>query len=68
MRIELSCSACGQNRFSFPEGTGDDAIVTCADCGRPVGTLGQLKERVAETVLNRAWARDAGQIEPDDAA
>lgn len=60
MRIELSCRACGHNRFSFPETGGDEALVICTDCGHEVGTVGQLKEQVAETVLSRAWMRESG--------
>lgn len=54
MRIELSCSACGQNRFNIVQGMADDAVVRCADCGREVGTMAQLKERVAAEVMRRA--------------
>lgn len=60
MRIELSCTACGNNHFSFPEAGGDRALVTCSDCGHEVGTLGQLKEKVAEMVMGEAWLRDTG--------
>lgn len=59
MRIELSCSACGKNRFSFPGAGGDDALVTCAECGHVVGTLGALKDQVAQAVLSQAWIRDS---------
>lgn len=64
MRIELSCTACGKNRFSFPEAGGDAAVVTCEECGHVVGTLGALKEQVAETVLGKAWMRDSGPDTP----
>lgn len=52
MRIELTCSSCGQNRFSFPNGGGDNAMVSCADCGQDVGSLGTLKDRVERAVLS----------------
>ena len=54
MRIELNCAACGQNRFSITRGMKDDALVTCADCGHEIGTMGDLKARVAAEVMKRA--------------
>lgn len=54
MKIELACAACGQNRFTLDEASTDDCLVTCRDCGHEIGTLGQLKSRVAEEVISRA--------------
>jgi DNA-directed RNA polymerase subunit RPC12/RpoP len=54
MRVELACSRCGRNRFTFPpEGTDSD-VVKCGDCGHEIGTLASLKERVAMMVLDQA--------------
>ena len=53
MRIEIACTACGRNRFSFPIADGDEAIVTCDDCGHVIGTLGSMKDQVERAVLNR---------------
>jgi hypothetical protein len=53
MRIELSCAACGENRFDLREDHADDAFVCCAICGHEIGTLAELKERVAAEVLKR---------------
>lgn len=53
MRIDIACSACGRNRFSFPIEEGDEAIVTCDDCGHVIGTLGSMKEKVERAVLDR---------------
>lgn len=64
MRIELSCTACGKNRFSYPAAGGDEAVVTCEECDHVVGTLAELKERVAEAVLGGAWLRDSGREGP----
>lgn len=57
MKIQLSCAACGNNRFSLDEAITDECMVRCRDCGHGIGTLGQLKSRVAEEVISRA--RDA---------
>ena len=54
MRIELNCRECGQNRFTIIQGMDDDAVVKCSDCGHIIGTMGELKERVAAEVIRRA--------------
>ena len=51
MRIDLSCRECGENRFGLSHAAADDSIVACEDCGHVIGTLGQLKEQVAQSVL-----------------
>lgn len=58
MKIALSCSKCGNNRFVFPDRRGDDAMVKCEECGHNVDAIAQLKERVVEMVLGAAWMRD----------
>lgn len=57
MRIELNCAKCGQNSFTIIRGMGDDAMVTCSDCGHKIGTMGELKERVANEVIRRVAGR-----------
>ncbi|HWH17379.1 MAG TPA: hypothetical protein VNT77_03450 [Allosphingosinicella sp.] len=54
MRIEINCAACGNNRFSFRGDLNDDSVIACQDCGHVIGTVAELKERVAEEVLSRA--------------
>lgn len=54
MRIELTCAVCGNNRFAFPEGGGDDAIVVCEDCGHVVGSMDDVKQAVAEAVITKS--------------
>lgn len=54
MRIELACAACGENRFDLREDHANDALVYCAVCGHEIGTLAELKERVAAEVLSRS--------------
>lgn len=56
MRIELTCAACGKNRFAFPEGGDDGSNVVCEDCGHLVGTMGALKEAVAQAVIQKRRA------------
>jgi uncharacterized Zn finger protein len=56
MRIDLNCAECGQNRFTIIKGMDDDAVVHCTDCGRTVGTMAELKERIATEVLKRSSA------------
>jgi uncharacterized Zn finger protein len=54
MRIELACAACGKNRFVFPEGGDDSTIVACEDCGHIIGSMGELKQAVAEAVISKS--------------
>ena len=61
MRIDLSCVQCGKNRFNLEEGLADDAHVRCAECGHQIGTLAELKERVAAEVLKRSGERPQGR-------
>lgn len=51
MRIDLDCPKCGKNRFDFPADGNDDAMITCVECGEQIGTLGELKQKVASEVL-----------------
>lgn len=54
MRIELNCVVCGSNRFSLDRDVEDDSKVSCEDCGHEIGTLGQLKKRIADEVISRS--------------
>jgi DNA-directed RNA polymerase subunit RPC12/RpoP len=56
MRIELNCAECGDNQFGLQEDHADHAYVYCANCGHEIGTLAELKERVAEEVVRRSVA------------
>ena len=35
---------------------GDEALIRCADCNHVIGTLAELKERVANEVMKRVEA------------
>ena len=54
MKIDLSCRTCGSNHFSLEEAETDATLVSCRECGRTMGTLGELKERVGRLVLSRS--------------
>lgn len=54
MRIELFCAECGSNRFSLTEADSDSSKVSCEDCGHEIGTMGDLKRKVADAVLASA--------------
>lgn len=53
VRIDLACPACGNNHFSLTEAEEDSTLVQCEDCGHLIGTLGELKQMVADAVLRR---------------
>ena len=61
MRIDLNCAECGKNRFNLGDGTEDDSLIRCELCGHEIGTMAELKERVAAEVLRLAAKRDAPQ-------
>ena len=56
MRIQLTCAKCGDNSFKILEGMGDDAVIRCADCNHVIGSMAELKERVANEVMKRVEA------------
>ena len=56
MRIELNCAVCGKNSFNLGHGTEDDSLIRCTYCDHVIGTMAELKARVAEEVLRRAAA------------
>ena len=58
VRIELACAECGKNSFDLGHGPDDDSVICCNACGHRIGTMRELKERVAGEVLKRAARRD----------
>lgn len=54
MRIELNCGECGGNRFTLGQPRADESVICCVDCGHDVGTMAELKERVAAEVMKGA--------------
>jgi hypothetical protein len=56
MRIELNCAVCGDNRFNLGDGVEGNAVICCDACGHRMGTLAELKERVAAEVMKRSAA------------
>lgn len=59
MRIELKCAACGKNSFNLGHGVEDDSLIRCDLCGHQIGTMAELKDRVAAEVLKLAAQRHA---------
>ena len=59
MRIELKCAECGKNSFNLGQGAEDDSVIRCELCGHEIGTMAELKERVAAEVLRLAAKRDS---------
>lgn len=57
MRIELNCAACASNNFEFGGAQTDDCIIVCADCGHVIGTMGELKRRLADEVIRHSIQR-----------
>ena len=61
MRIELNCAACGSNRFTLDQEAEDACHVECDDCGHQIGTLGELKQKVAALVLSHSRVKVTAQ-------
>jgi uncharacterized Zn finger protein len=57
MNIELTCAKCHRNSFNLGHGAEDDSVIRCNFCGHVIGTMAELKERVAAEVLKRAAQR-----------
>ena len=47
LRIELNCAECGENRFNLEDEVDDNALIRCGACGHKIGTLLELKARIA---------------------
>ena len=47
MRIELKCAVCGGNNFKLDEQLDENVQVECEDCGHEIGSLAELKEKLA---------------------
>lgn len=60
MRIELNCAKCGKNSFDLGHGVENESVIRCNACGHRIGTMLELKERLATEVLKRAAKRDSG--------
>ena len=50
MKLDLKCASCGSNRFQLGDAPADDFIVECGECGHVIGTMGQLKDKLADVV------------------
>ena len=58
MKIELTCAACGSNNFELTGTEADDAVIGCTECGHVIGTMGELKLKLAEEVIRHSNIRD----------
>lgn len=59
MRIDLNCAKCGGNRFTLDDQVDDSSQIECLDCGHKIGSMAELKEKVAKTVLSHSRPRAA---------
>jgi DNA-directed RNA polymerase subunit RPC12/RpoP len=62
MRIELNCAECGKNHFALDGDISNDTNIHCENCGHKLGTMGELKERLAAEVLKRSSARQHAEL------
>ena len=52
--VEIHCETCGSANYSLPNGSGDDALIRCNDCGAPQGTIGELCALLLEQVIDHS--------------
>lgn len=60
MKIEINCACCGSNNFELADARTDDFLVSCSDCGHVIGTMGQLKVKLADEVIRRSRRAASG--------
>ena len=56
MRIDLSCIECGSDSFCLDGPASDGSAIYCDDCGRLIGTIGELKTELGRAILRRSTA------------
>ncbi len=55
--VEIHCASCGSANYAVPDGTSDEAPVCCNDCGRCLGSVGDLKaEMLTQAIAHSAEA------------
>ena len=52
--VEIHCETCGSANYSLPDGQGDEAAISCNDCGAPQGTIGELRAALLQQVLDHS--------------
>jgi hypothetical protein len=52
MTPKLNCGNCGSDRFAYPFKVTDDSTIDCQDCGATVGTVAELRVRVASQIAH----------------
>ena len=54
MRIDIKCAACDGNNFKLDDEFEENAQVACDDCGHEIGSMAELKKKLADEVMRRA--------------
>jgi hypothetical protein len=60
--VEIHCELCGSANYSIGAGAGDDAPIQCNDCGADQGTLGELKDALAQQALDQSAESLRGRL------
>jgi hypothetical protein len=69
--VEIHCETCGSANYGLPDGASDDGPVLCNDCGRRLGSVGDLKAAMLDQALAHcaeALRRDLGSMGRGEAA
>lgn len=49
---EFVCDECGAAAIEIPEWTDDQTVLSCQDCGKPIGAIGHLLELLQEASVD----------------
>lgn len=64
--VEIYCEACGSANYSLPDGVGDEAPISCNDCGADQGNVGALKAALLARVLGQSAEALRGNLDKLD--
>lgn len=62
--VELHCEHCGSANFSLPAASDDDQI-RCNDCGRDLGTPGELQSELMACAKAQSAEAMRGQVQDE---
>lgn len=61
-RVEFTCDECGGNLLATEEHHSDVSDVHCKNCGRRIGTFGELKAKRASNAVDFLIQNAIGQL------
>lgn len=59
---KLDCKQCGKIHMDIPDHPDDDTVISCSDCGSPLGTWGELQTDFYKQIGDGVLDLRKGQI------